>query len=407
MIFDDADAWGLAALASELSRAAEQGGIGFVLALSEPEQPVIVSSLVTRWLGRSSDEVLAGSLAELEAPEAGDALRASLARCAAGEPTPGRVETQLLRADGQRLAVEITVCPVRLAGRAGTAMWILDASDRAAWQAKMVQADRLAAMGTLAAGVAHEINNPLAYVLLHVETLRRELPRLTSERALLPAVLDRLHEISHGIERVAAIVRDLRRLTRADEDVRGPCDLASIIDAAVRMASHELQGRARLVRSYDDVGPVLGNPARLEQVFLNLLLNAAQAFPAARERDHRVEILLTEDGAEVVAEVRDNGSGIPAEALARVFEPFFTTKPVGQGTGLGLAVSHGIVTSLGGTITVASVPSQGTSVTVRLPRALSSEVESSSRRLSMVVPCIPLVGQGDAPADEPDLAEGG
>jgi len=177
-----------------------------------------------------------------------------------------------------------------------------------------------------------------------------------------------LEEARQGTERVSTIVRELRSFSRADGDSRHPVDLARVVQSAIRMVGNEIRYRARVVTSFDTVRPVWGNEARLEQVMVNLLLNAAQAMPEARSEENEIRVELRPDGERhAVLEVHDNGAGIAPDVLPRIFDPFFTTKPVGLGTGLGLSICHGIVTSFGGQIHAYSEPDRGTTFRVVLP----------------------------------------
>jgi CheY-like chemotaxis protein/two-component sensor histidine kinase len=176
-----------------------------------------------------------------------------------------------------------------------------------------------------------------------------------------------LFEAREAAERVRSIVQDLKLFSRAEDERLGPVQLSGVLDSAVRMAWNELRHRARFAREYDELPPVQGNEARLGQVFLNLLINAAHAIPEGRADQH--EILLCArvlDERSVVVEVRDTGSGIPEQILDRIFDPFFTTKPPGVGSGLGLSICQRIVTSFGGQIDVESEPGRGSCFRVRL-----------------------------------------
>ncbi|WP_224249227.1 two-component regulator propeller domain-containing protein [Hyalangium gracile] len=288
----------------------------------------------------------------------------------------------------------------------------LDANLRTlrATQSQLVQAGKMAAVGTLAAGVGHEINNPLSYIVSNLEHACEEaemLGRLAdgSEplRERLRDMQQVLREALMGADRVRRIVRDLRTFSRQDEDTRGPVDLRAVMDSAAKMAAGELRPRAQLVRDYSgDVPLVEGNEARLAQVFLNLIINAAQALPEGRPEQNEVRLVL-ERGAEgyVVAEVRDTGSGIPPEVIGRIFDPFFTTKPVGVGTGLGLALCHAFITSMSGRIEVESQLGHGTVFRVtlpataakpeRAPRAGQARTGGSVRGRVLVVDDDPLV----------------
>src|SRR5512140_1421020 len=171
-------------------------------------------------------------------------------------------------------------------------------------------------------------------------------------------------------ERIRDIVRDLRTFARGNPDTIGPVDVKATLEFSISMATPQLRQRAQLVRKYERASPVMGNESRLGQVFLNLLVNAAQAIPEGKVAQNAVTVALREGGQGwVLVEVSDTGSGIAAENLSRIFEPFFTTKPLGVGTGLGLSVCHGIITGLGGKIEVESALGKGTTFRVRLPAA--------------------------------------
>jgi signal transduction histidine kinase/ActR/RegA family two-component response regulator len=241
-----------------------------------------------------------------------------------------------------------------------------------AWEeARMLRADRMASVGQLVASVAHEINTPLGYVMANLAFLEARLPQLGArgpgqEQARLA---EAVAESVAGTARVASIVRDLKAFVRVDEDADTPLDLRAVMDMAARMASNELRQRARLVQEYTEVPPVRGSETRMAQVFLNLLINAAQAIPQDGAGEHTVTVTIAAAGDVVVVEVRDTGVGIPADILPRVTEPFFTTKAVGVGTGLGLAVCKNIVERHRGTLEIASEIDRGTCVRVILPRA--------------------------------------
>jgi PAS domain S-box-containing protein len=242
----------------------------------------------------------------------------------------------------------------------------------------LIQAERLATAGQLAAGVGHEINNPLAYVLANMTFALEELAERERDESLAE-VLDALQQARKGAERIRNIVRDLRTFASSNFDSVGPVDVREALEFSVAMAEHQLRLRALLVRDYAPVPPVLGNDSRLGQVFLNLLLNAVQSIPEGMVGSHRVTLTLRRhEEAWVAVEVSDTGCGIPARDLPRIFEPFFTTRPVGEGTGLGLSVCHGIVTGLGGQLQVESEPGRGSTFRVLLPVAGRSAAPKDS-----------------------------
>jgi signal transduction histidine kinase len=255
-------------------------------------------------------------------------------------------------------------------------------------QEQLVVSDRMASLGTLAAGMAHEINNPLAAVLANVDLALRELSKtLAASRAdggmspegaarwlsdRLPMIVDSLTDAHDATLRVRDVSRDLKVFSRVDERRRGSVDVRKVLDSTLRMARNEIRHRAKLVREYQEVPGVEGDETRIGQVFLNLVINAAQALPEGAAGRNSITVATRMLDAEfVLVEVSDTGPGIPAEALSRVFDPFFTTKPVGVGTGLGLAICHSIVTGLGGTIEVDTRLGVGTTFRVALPVAKS------------------------------------
>ncbi len=290
-------------------------------------------------------------------------------------------ELRVRRRDGRYIQVEVVDMQTEWGDSPAVLAVARDLSERRQLQADLIQADRLAAVGTLAAGVAHEINNPLAYVLLNLEYLMRELPRFDGDVARLDRLSERLAEARHGAERVGAIVRDLRTFSRADRDSSGPVDVQLVLASALRVAATQLSGHARVVADYADVPPVRADAPRLEQVFLNLLVNAAQALPEDATGEHEVRVAVRSlDPARVAIEITDTGAGIPPELLDRVFDPFFTTKPAGIGTGLGLPICHSIVTAFGGEISVESQVGHGTTFRVALPVDTSGDKVAPEQR---------------------------
>ena len=248
---------------------------------------------------------------------------------------------------------------------------IQDVTQQSLLQAKVRLAERLTSLGTMAAGVAHEINNPLAFVLANLNVVKGELAALPPIPGVdLVDLRDAVAEALEGAERVRQIVLSLKPFSRVDEHQRVHCDVARIVEASLNMAKNELRHRARIVRDLKPVAPVFANEARLGQVFLNLLVNAAQAIPDGRADENLVTVAIREEGGHVVVAVSDTGHGIPPEVLPRIFDPFFSTKEIGEGTGLGLFISQGLVKDAGGLISVASTLGAGTTFEVRLPVAI-------------------------------------
>jgi PAS domain S-box-containing protein len=279
---------------------------------------------------------------------------------------------RLLHKDGRGVLVDLQSMVIEFGGEKALLGVAHDLSERRRVQAQLVRADRLSSVGTLAAGVAHEINNPLAYLMLNLQYLMRELPRFDGDESRLEGLLERLAEAEHGARRVSTIVGDLRTLARPEETNREPVSVPKSLSAAIKVAGVEMRRRARVVEVYENVPFVDASPTRLEQVFVNLLVNAAHAIKEGRPDDNEIRVTAFSDAGQVIVEVSDTGSGISPEILGRVFDPFFTTKPRGLGTGLGLPISRGIVKSLGGEIKVTSVVGAGTTFRVSLA-ALSDD----------------------------------
>ncbi|MFO0676025.1 MAG: PAS domain S-box protein [Polyangiaceae bacterium] len=250
-----------------------------------------------------------------------------------------------------------------------------DISEMKRVQAQLFISDRMASIGMLAAGVAHEINNPLAAVLSNLELAATEAADLAGSVGAveLSNIVDEVADARVAASRVREIVRDLRMFSRSDAESPAPIDVGQALDSAARMAWNEVRHRARLVKDYADLPKVLANEGRLGQVFLNLIVNAAHAIPEGRASANEIRLVTRVDAqGRVVVNVEDTGSGIPAEVMPKLFRPFFTTKPVGVGTGLGLSICQRIVTAIGGDITVTSELGRGTSFQVRLPPASAS-----------------------------------
>ena len=241
--------------------------------------------------------------------------------------------------------------------------------ERVRLEEQLLLADRMACMGTLAAGVAHEINNPLTYVLSNVELVQQRLARSSGDPAALRELCaGALEEAREGAERVRRIVRQLRLFTRVEDEGVTPVSARAVLELAVAMAGPELRHRARLRWELPQVPAVMADEGRLGQVLLNLVVNAAQAIPEGNVEGNEIHLFTARapDGRVVIG-VHDSGPGIPAEVLPRIFDPFFTTKEVGKGTGLGLSISYKIAESHGGKLQVQSRPGAGTRFTLLLP----------------------------------------
>ncbi len=239
---------------------------------------------------------------------------------------------------------------------------------------RLVQSEKLAMAGQLAAGVGHEVNNPLSYVVGNLQFALEQLEPVASApeahdaraRALCEA-MEALREAKEGAERIRATVRDLQTFARAEAPRLSPVDVHAALEFGLSMVMPHLRHRARLEKRLGDVPTVMAHETRLGHVFLQLFLNAAQAIPEGDVERYVVTLATRRDGASVVVEVADNGHGMAPEVLERAFEPFFTTRSLGEGAGLGLSTCLGLVRSMGGELSVTSAPGAGSTFQVRLP----------------------------------------
>jgi signal transduction histidine kinase len=236
-------------------------------------------------------------------------------------------------------------------------------------QSQLVHAEKMASLGTVTAGIAHEINNATNFVRSAVRPLRRDVEQLgletlgDEERSeVLDEVRKLLNGIEEGADRTAEIVRSLRTFSRLDEDALKPVDIHEGIDSTLAVLQPRLAG-IELVRRYGELPEVECYPGEINQVFMNVLANAIDACASGGT----IAITTSSDGESARVTVSDTGAGIAAEDLSRVFEPFFTTKPVGKGQGLGLSIAYAIVERHGGELTVESAPGAGATVTMMLP----------------------------------------
>jgi signal transduction histidine kinase len=285
-------------------------------------------------------------------------------------------EGSLVASDGNAVPVSYSTAILRDKRREpiGLVLVVRDLREVASLRSRLVTSGRLAAVGQLAAGIAHEINNPTAYVHANLGTLRgvidgiaAKLPSGEHEAALREAQ-ELIDESLEGVQRVAAIVRDVNNFSHAGGGPRHPVELPPLLDAVLRVAAPQLRYGGRVERRYGpDLPPVLGDPQELKQVFLNLVINAGQA--ASAGEPIRIHASASQAGDRVLVVVEDEGCGIAADVIGSIFDPFFTTKRVGEGTGLGLSIAYQIVRQHGGDMSVESKLGRGTRFRVELPAA--------------------------------------
>jgi two-component system cell cycle sensor histidine kinase/response regulator CckA len=258
---------------------------------------------------------------------------------------------------------------------------IILSSERKRLAARAVELERIRALGLLVAGVAHEINNPLTYVLGNLELAASRQRQLlaSSDRSSAAGtkLFENIESARDGAERIAFIVRLLSTFVRGSSDETQEIDVLRALDAAARLAMQHIRTRARLKLELASLPPVRANEARLAQVFLNLLINAAQAIPEGTPDQNEIRVRASSEGERIVITIQDTGCGIAPELTARIFEPFYTTKPADQGTGLGLSISRDVVVSFGGRISVESELGQGATFRIELPVAGAQQHPSS------------------------------
>jgi signal transduction histidine kinase len=263
-------------------------------------------------------------------------------------------------------------------------------------QAQLVQSEKLASVGQLAAGVAHEINNPISFITSNLGTLKsyvevmaqltagyRSYLKCAKQGSVQPDILEKMHQLEEeediefvledieglltdsieGSKRIKDIVQGLMSFSRVDDERVSDEDIHEGINSTLKVVANEIKYNCEVIKNFGVLPLVSCNLAQVNQVFMNLIVNAAQAM----ESQGTITITTKIDGANAVLEFRDNASGIPANKIGSIFDPFFTTKPIGSGTGLGLSISYGIIQRHGGTIEVDSEVGVGTTFSVRLP----------------------------------------
>jgi PAS domain S-box-containing protein len=299
-------------------------------------------------------------------------------------------EHQLRRKNGVHISVETAHYEGTYAGKPAIISLLRDITQRKELQAKTMQLDRVLVAGTLAAGIGHEVNNPLAFMSGHLDFARGEIDDCLAllddsqaddtdaqmKAANLRDVIDTLREVRHSLEvasrgsaRIRDIVENLRLFTREEFEPPYAVDVVESLEAAIQMLGNQLPSGTRIVRRFEAVPPVMGYESGLGQVLLNLLINAAQAMDEAGPDEHLLELSVSQDEDEVVVEVEDTGVGIDPEQIERIFDPFFTTKAPDTGTGLGLTISKKLVERMGGALEICSREPTGAHVTLRLSPA--------------------------------------
>jgi PAS domain S-box-containing protein len=319
-------------------------------------------------LGISREQILGTHfddlLSEEERPQVGDLLACT---------TPQVAELVARKTDRTPITLEAVIDPLEKTPVARVLVAVRDISERKELQARLQAADRMAAIGTLAAGVAHEVNNPLTYVLSNLEEASSKIQAAATPE--LDEVLQRictetlqcLSTATEGALRVQRTVQDLNTIARSDREQVATLQVKDVLDSTISIALNTLRHKGRLVTDYEEVRPVRANASRLGQVFLNLLMNACESLEDGKPSENEIRVEVQEDGDHVVVSISDTGAGISGEKIDRIFDPFFTTKPVGVGTGLGLWVCRNLLQDIGGDIRVESEEGVGTHFFIRMP----------------------------------------
>lgn len=300
-------------------------------------------------------------------------------------------QTVICNREKEEIPVEYSLIPTKgHQGDLNFAFMARDVTDRERLQLRMIEMDRLVAAGTLAAGVVHEINNPLSYVVTNIEVCKEMLERVGKEidslpegkkggpegdvvksgerlRAYVEEVVSAMRAAGEGAERVRRIATDMRVFSHIKADEPGPFPVRDALDVALHMTTGEARRRARIEVEVLDDPLVRADRTRISQVFVNLILNGLQAMEEVDREEHMLRIQLADDGEMATIAFEDTGKGMSRGLMKRIFTPFFTTKPAGQGTGLGLSLSRSIVEEFGGTIEVESSPDKGSVFVVKLP----------------------------------------
>jgi signal transduction histidine kinase/BarA-like signal transduction histidine kinase len=357
-----------------------------------PAAEAVTGARASEAIGKKVDEV--AQLVDVRgAPLPSPARRSISHRTTAFLPRDTRLLARATSAATEARAVDIegSVAPISLdSGKAfGSVMVFRDVGERRNLERRLGMSERMAAIGTMAAGMQHEINNPLASVVANVQFALDAL-RSTSAGASAAEVAElvaALEDAREGAERVRRTVEDLRHFSTSSEGTDAPIEITAALEEAARMTAHAVRHHACVRRKYGVTPRVRAEEGQLARVFMNLILHAAQATGDGGAAQHTIVLATRTDAAgRAVAEVTDDGPGMPRELLHRIFDPFFAAAPEGSATGLGLAVCHTIVTSLGGEIDVESEIGKGTTFRVSLPAAEIPEEAPAPRPLPTIPP---------------------
>lgn len=358
--------------------------------LGPDDRATLVNFRLSEILGYPDGGILGRPMLDFLDDESANDCAAALSQARAGAWVRGEWRLRASNARTRKVVVQVTPLPKGTGDDyQGCVVTVTDVTERDGMQAQLARAHRLAGLGMLAAGVGHEINNPLTFVTLNLEEIRR-LAGAPGGRGVAvghgeehATIVELASEALEGSRRVQEIVQELRRFARGEERTTTAMDVHAALEDAIRLASNQVRFRARIVRDFTpDLPPAVGNPSNLTQVFLNLILHAAQSMREDASDGNVIRLGTSSTDGEVQVELSDTGMGIAPENMTRIFDPFFSTKDVNEGAGLGLAMCHQLVDAMGGRIFVGSEVGRGSRFLVTLRRATS---ETSAIRTEAAV----------------------
>jgi signal transduction histidine kinase len=329
-----------------------------------------INDPAVRSIGLTVDEWLAKPIGHGIAAQDRDRLVQMLQRFVAGTPVPATIEIALLHRDGHEVRQEQVLARTTVPGGDALLVILRDVGSSLRGQLSLLEADRLSLVGAVAAGFAHETNNPLTSVLLNLRSLRKQVT------ANMPAPADAaalrcLDDLATGSERIASNVRALQTL--ATRGAVRSIDVAAVVSAVLRLAAPTLEPRAHVIRQMFPTAPVIGEESRVAQGVLAMLLFSCSGFDTETTAiSSRIVVAVEERGGSVVIEVSDNGRELGADEIDRAFDPFFRSSARGAGVGVGLSVARSVATALNGEVALAPRPGGGAVITMQLPRAPDS-----------------------------------
>jgi len=342
-------------------------GIGVTVVADQDGQfeRVYINRPAAALLGYTVDELQARPLIDSIAPEQRALIRQLSAGFRAGQPVPPSLELSAVRKDGTLLPIELALSSFRIPDGIAYVMVARDVSSHEQVQLSLLEADRIGLIETLSAGFAHEINNPLTFVLPNLQLLRKHLVAGLPSGAL-PLALRHLDAITIGAERIAANVRALQTL--ATRSAPAAIDLAAVVSAVLRLAAPTLDRRAHVIRQLFPVRRVQGEESRIGQAVLAMLLFSSSGFEdEISSSSNRIVVSVEQRDDDVVLEVSDNGRDLMPEETRHAFDPFYRSSVRGTGVGVGLGVARSVAAALGGEVTLAPRTGGGAVITMRLP----------------------------------------